>query len=99
MSFNGKSKNNKNSRVSNIPSNKNDFNKVNGSVFVYTGDITVAQLAKELKIGYKAACNLYDGTTNRIYFETLQNLCNVLDCTPNDIIAQDPIEFKSDTNK
>ena len=57
------------------------------------------QLAKELKIGYKAACNLYDGTTNRIYFETLQNLCTVLDCTPNDIIAQDPIEFKSDTNK
>ena len=57
------------------------------------------QLAKELKIGYKAACNLYDGTTDRIYFETLQNLCNVLDCTPNDIIAQDPIEFKDDTNK
>ena len=57
------------------------------------------QLAKELKIGYKAACNLYDGTTNRIYFETLQNLCNVLDCTPNDIIAQDPIEIKDDTKK
>lgn len=50
MSFNGKSKNNRNSRVSNIPSNKNDFNKVNGGVFVYTGDITVAQLAKELNV-------------------------------------------------
>ena len=57
------------------------------------------QLVKELKIGYKAACNLYNGTTDRIYFETLQNLCNVLDCTPNDIIAQDPIKFKDDTKK
>lgn len=47
------------------------------------------QLAKELKIGYQAACNLYDGNVQRIYFETLQNLCNVLNCTPNDILILD----------
>ena len=47
------------------------------------------QLAKELKIGYQAACNLYDGNVQRIYFETLQNLCDVLDCTPNDILILD----------
>lgn len=44
------------------------------------------QLSKELKIGYKAACNLYEGNIERIYFDTLENLCNVLDCTPNDIL-------------
>ena len=35
------------------------------------------QLSKELKIGYKAACNLYEGKIERIYFDTLENLCNV----------------------
>lgn len=44
------------------------------------------QLSKELKIGYKAACNLYKGNTDRIYFDTLEQLCRVLDCTPNDIL-------------
>lgn len=52
------------------------------------------QLAKELKIGYKAACNLYDGNVQRIYFDTLQRLCDVLECTPNDILTLD-----NDTNK
>lgn len=54
MSFNNKKNKNKNTRVSNIPvnkgTNKNEFNKVNGGVFVYTGNISVAQLAKELNI-------------------------------------------------
>lgn len=45
------------------------------------------QLSKELKIGYQATCNLYDGNAQRIYFDTLQRLCNVLECTPNDIFV------------
>ena len=52
------------------------------------------QLSKELKIGYQATCNLYDGNAQRIYFDTLQRLCNVLGCTPNDIFVFD----KDDTN-
>lgn len=44
------------------------------------------QLSKELKIGYKAACNLYEGNTDSIYFDTLEQLCRVLNCTPNDIL-------------
>lgn len=52
------------------------------------------QLSKELKIGYQAACNLYDGNVQRIYFDTLQRLCDVLECTPNDILTLD-----NDTNK
>lgn len=45
------------------------------------------QLSKELKIGYQAACNLYSGNVERIYFDTLENLCYVLNCTPNDILV------------
>ncbi|MCH5180228.1 MAG: translation initiation factor IF-2 [Erysipelotrichales bacterium] len=54
MAYNGKNKNSKNNRVSNIPvnknANKNDYNKVNGGVFVYTGNISVSQLSKELNV-------------------------------------------------
>ena len=52
MGQNNKKKNNSN-RVSNIPQNfkqKDQINKVNGGVFVYTGDITVGELAKQLNV-------------------------------------------------
>ena len=44
------------------------------------------QLSKLLQLGYIATCNLYEGKTERIYFDTLERLCKVLECTPNDII-------------
>lgn len=47
------------------------------------------QFAKLMQIGYPAACALYDGTTTRISFDTFENLCKVLDCTPNDILISD----------
>lgn len=47
------------------------------------------QFAKLMQIGYPAACALYDGTTTRISFDTLENICKVLKCTPNDILISD----------
>ena len=47
------------------------------------------QFSKLMKIGYPAACALYDGTTSRISFDTLENICKVLECTPNDILVSD----------
>lgn len=61
--------------------------KLNIKPLVDAKGINRNQLAKELKIGYKAACNLYEGNTERVYFDTLEQLCIVLDCTPNDIIV------------
>ena len=52
------------------------------------------QLAKELKMGYQSACDLYDGKTDRIYFDTIEQLCLVLNCTPNDILI-----FEKDDTK
>lgn len=63
--------------------------KLNIKPLVDAKGINRNQLAKELKIGYKAACNLYEGNTERVYFDTLEQLCNVLECTPNDIIVSD----------
>ncbi len=47
------------------------------------------QFSKLMQIGYPAACALYDGTTTRISFETLENICKVLECSPNDILVSD----------
>ena len=50
------------------------------------------QFAKLMQIGYPAACALYDGSTTRISFDTLENICKVLECTPNDIFeSNDPL--------
>lgn len=47
------------------------------------------QFAKLIQLGYTATCNLYEGKTERIYFDTLERICKVLECTPNDIITSD----------
>lgn len=47
------------------------------------------QFAKLVQIGYPAACAIYDGETTRISFDTLEAICRVLECTPNDIIVSD----------
>lgn len=47
------------------------------------------QFSKLMQIGYPAACALYEGTTTRISFDTLENICKVLECTPNDILVSD----------
>ena len=67
--------------------------KINIKQLVDAKGMNRNQLSKELKISYKSACNLYEGSVERIYFDTLENLCKVLNCTPNDILIFD------DTNK
>lgn len=47
------------------------------------------QFAKLIQLGYQATCNLYEGKTERIYFDTLERICKVLECTPNDILVTD----------
>lgn len=50
-------------------------------------DLNKNQFAKAMQIGYPAACALYEGTTTRIDFDTLESICRVLECTPNDILV------------
>ena len=47
------------------------------------------QFAKLMQIGYPAACALYDGSTTRISFDTLENICKVLNCSPVEILESD----------
>lgn len=47
------------------------------------------QFAKAIGVGYPAACKLYDGDTSKINFETLENICIALECTPSDLFQSD----------
>ncbi len=94
MAFKGKSKNSKGNRVSNIPVNKNmtknDYNKVNDGVFVYTGAISVAQLSKELNVP----------ATNIIKFLFLKGKMVTLNQTlDDDLIGEVCLEFGYDFKK
>lgn len=52
------------------------------------------QFSKLIQLGYTATCNLYEGKTERIYFDTLERICKVLECTPNDILVSDDPQIK-----
>lgn len=43
-------------------------------------------LVKNMEASYQSISALMDNETTGIRFETLEKLCNLLKCTPNDII-------------
>lgn len=53
------------------------------------------QFAKSIGIGYPAACKLYNGDISKINFDTLENICIALKCTPNDILKSDSIDYSN----
>lgn len=49
-------------------------------------NITRYQLAQLMEITYPTVDNIYKGKSTSIKFDTLEKLCRILDCTPNDIL-------------
>lgn len=49
----------------------------------------VNQFAVAIGIGYQAARKIYNGETSMIAFDTLEKMCEVFDCTPNDLLIID----------
>ena len=43
-------------------------------------------LIKETELNFHTVTNLFKNKTSGIQFETLEKICKVLDCTPNDIL-------------
>lgn len=43
-------------------------------------------LAKETGVTYPNICNLCDKKTNSVKYDVLENICNVLNCNPGDIL-------------
>lgn len=68
--------------------------KLNIKPLVDAKGLNKHQFSQLIQVGYVAACNLYEGKTERIYFDTLERICKVLECTPNDIIVSDDPQLK-----
>lgn len=47
------------------------------------------QLAHIMDVTYPTVDNMYKGKTSSIKLDTLEKLCNSLECTPNDILILD----------
>lgn len=60
--------------------------KLNFKQFIDKSGLTQTQIAKELNVSYPTINNLYNGTAKSIYFDKLEELCNLLHCTPNDVL-------------
>lgn len=52
--------------------------------------ISKNKLAQQLKISYPTMLDMYNGESTSIKLDTLEKLCNILQCTPNDIFIFDP---------
>lgn len=52
-------------------------------------NISRYELAKRIGVTYPTIDKIYKGESTAIKFEILQDLCEVLDCTPNDILIFD----------
>ncbi len=52
--------------------------------------INMSELSRISGISYSTAKNLYYDKTKGIEYDTLNKLCNYLECTPNDILEYTP---------
>lgn len=51
--------------------------------------ISKNKLAQQLEISYPTMLDMYNGESTSIKLETLEKLCDILTCTPNDILISD----------
>lgn len=61
--------------------------------------ISKNKLAQQLGISYPTMLDMYNGESTSIKFETLEKMCNILQCTPNDILMYEPIKKIQSSSK
>ena len=54
--------------------------------------IKMSELARKAGINKNTVLNLYHGRSTRIEFDVLNKLCNILECSPSDILRHTPDE-------
>lgn len=60
--------------------------KINIEPALNIKNMTRYELAKRTNLTFQTIDNIYKGRTTRIDLNTLESICIVLDCTPNDIL-------------
>ena len=66
--------------------------KNNLRVLLAIRKIRMTELSRISGVGYGTVFGLYHEKITRIEFETLNKLCNALECTPNDLLVYSPDE-------
>lgn len=61
--------------------------------------ISKNKLAQQLKISYPTMLDMYNGESTSIKLETLEKLCDILNCTPNDIFVSESTKNKSSQDR
>ena len=62
----------------------------NLSVLLGSKRIKMSELARKAGINKNTVLNLYHNRSTRIEFEVLNKICNILECTPSDILQHTP---------
>lgn len=52
------------------------------------------ELAKRIGITYPTIDKIYKGNSTSIKFDILEQICKILECTPNDILTSDDLQMQ-----
>lgn len=63
--------------------------KLNFKKYIDKSSLTQTKIAELTGLSFPTINSLYKGSSKSIYFDTLEKLCNILQCTPNDLLEID----------
>lgn len=63
--------------------------KLNFKKYIDKSNFTQTKIAELTGLSFPTINSLYKGNSKSIYFDTLEKLCDILQCTPNDLLEID----------
>lgn len=72
--------------------------KLNFKKYIDKSSLTQTKIAELTGLSFPTINSLYKGNSKSIYFDTLEKLCNILQCTPNDLLEID-VNSHDDNNR
>lgn len=63
--------------------------KLNFKKYIDKSNLTQTKIAELTGLSFPTINSLYKGSSKSIYFDTLEKLCDILQCTPNDLLEID----------
>lgn len=63
--------------------------KLNFKKYIDKSNLTQTKIAELTGLSFPTINSLYKGNSKSIYFDTLEKLCDILQCTPNDLLEID----------
>lgn len=67
--------------------------ELNFKKYIDKSGLTQTKIAEMTGLSFPTINSLYKGSSKSIYFDTLEKLCNILKCTPNDLFGYKANEY------